>query len=179
MTSVAERADDLMRAGLSQADAAHFAALGEAEVCLALKRAEVAMAQRTADLADMAVTAGARLAGLSRAPRWLLDALAEIAFKASQGVMLLTDAAPSAPAPMTIKALAWQPNPAGQMAVRGCAGFYAVTPQKVGRARLVFFEDGEPFRQDIGEIDGDADMRRIGQEHHERRIRKFLEGAAK
>jgi hypothetical protein len=188
MTPLADWKDDLMRAGLSQADAAHFAERISVEAATGRRhgagRLDHDAAMRIEAIDNGATVTLSRVDQAMRHPDWLRESLRQIA-RNGAALRALMDgvpapaSAPSAPAPMTIKSLAWQPNPAGQMAASGCAGFYAVTPQKVGRARLFFYGEGKPWSEDISAIDGDADTRRVGQEHHERRIRKFLEGAAK
>jgi hypothetical protein len=172
----AERADDLMRAGLSPADAAHYAQRTGQEIREAGHLGLMDAAQRTAAIADAAKVVHNRVAEWSRPPVWLLAALIRLGVDAGSACVAAHKAAPSAPA-SAIKPLSWQPNPEGRMMASAAGGFYMLWPQKVGRARLFFFPAGGCGRTLIGEIDSDADMRRIGQAHHDSTMRKWLEGA--
>jgi hypothetical protein len=173
----AERADDLLRAGLSPADAAHYAERTAQEIRAAAQLGLKDTVQRAASIADAAKVVHNRVAEWSRPPVWLLEALIRLGVDAGSACVAAHKAAPSAPQ-AAIKPLSWQPNPAGRMSAWALGGFYLVVQQKVGRARLVFFPDGDRAPMLIGEIDGDADMRRLGQAHHDNTMRKWLEGAA-
>jgi hypothetical protein len=173
----AERADDLIRAGLSPADAAHYAQRTGQEIRHAGHLGLMDAAQTTAAIADAAKIVHYRVAEWSRPPVWLLAALIRLGVDAGSACVAAHKAAPSAPA-SAIKPLSWQPNPEGWMSARAPGGIYLVSPQKVGRARLFFFPANECRSTLIGEIDSDADMRRIGQAHHESTMRKWIEGAA-
>jgi hypothetical protein len=172
-----ERADDLMRAGLSPADAAHYAERTAQEIHTAVRLGLKDTVQRAASIADAAKVVHNRVAEWSRPPVWLLEALICLGVDAGNACVAAHKAAPSAPA-SAIKPLSWQPNPAGRMSAWAPGGFYMVTLQKVGRDRLFFFPADDRGSKLIGEIDGDDDMRRIGQAHHDSTMRKWLEGAA-
>jgi hypothetical protein len=179
---VAERTDDLQLAGMSPRDAAHFGSRAGADV---VDGATMAQAQgeakvrkrRQADLDVLRLARGGLHRAINRSsiPKWVIDTFERIAWLGQIPAPSAEKDRTAAPQSVTIRPLQWTATPAGHMGAKGVGGFYWPSPQKVGRTRLLFapHEGGSDM---LGEIDDDADMRSLAQQHHDRRVLAWIEG---
>jgi len=179
---VAERTDDLQLAGMSPRDAAHFGSRAGADVvtgaALAQAQGEAKLRKRTqADLDVLRLARGGLHRAINRSsiPKWVIDTFQRIAWLGQIPAPSAKKDRTKAPQAVRIRPLQWSATPAGHMEGNGVGGFYWPAPQKVGRTRLLFAHH-EGGSEMLGEIDGDANMRSLAQQHHDRRVLAWIEG---